>query len=54
MVRGGVALVPGEDDLLELEGRDPEDGQPDPQLGQKLGLVGRVHLQQYPTHQIDH
>ena len=44
MIGGGVALVPGEDDLLELVGSGAKDGQPNPQLGHELGLVGRVHL----------
>ena len=44
VIGGGVALVPGEDDLLELVGSDAKGGHPDHKLGQKLGLVGRVHL----------
>ena len=44
MIGGGVALVPDEDDLLELVGSGAEGGHPDRKLGQKLGLVGRVHL----------
>ena len=42
---GGVALVPHEDDLLQLVGRGAEDGYPDRKLGQKLGVVGRVYLE---------
>ena len=45
MVRGGVALLPNEDNLLELVAGGAKDGQANSQLGQKLGLVGRVHLQ---------
>ena len=44
MIGGGVALVPGEDDLLELVGSGAKGGHPDRKLSQKLGLVGRVHL----------
>ena len=45
MVRGGVALLPDEDNLLELVAGGAKDGQAISELGQKLGLVGRVHLQ---------
>ena len=49
MIGGRVALVPDEDDLLELVGSGAEGGHPDRKLGQKLGLVGRVHLQNICT-----